>query len=77
MTKAEILRVQTYLRDKFKMDAITLHPRTTKDDSVEVTIGDEFIGVVFRDEEDGEISYDFHMAIMEIDLPPVAPAASS
>lgn len=69
MTKAEILRVQSYLRRKFEMDSITLHQRSNKDDSVEVTIGDEFIGVVFRDEEDGEVSYDFHMAIIEADLP--------
>jgi len=37
-----------------------------------VHIGDEFIGVVFRDEEDGEISYAFQMAILEIDLPDAA-----
>ncbi len=72
MTKSEILRVQAYLRDKFQMPSIIVHQRTKKEDSAEVTIGDEFIGVIFRDEEDGEVSYDFHMAIMEIDLPRVA-----
>lgn len=69
MTKSEIQRVQTYLRQKFQLPTITLHQRSKKDDSVEVTIGDEFIGVVFRDEEDDEVSYDFHMAIIEADLP--------
>ncbi|HET8726979.1 MAG TPA: DUF3126 family protein [Alphaproteobacteria bacterium] len=74
MTKTEILRIEAYLRDKFQMPAITLHQRSKKEDSVEVTIGDEFIGVIFRDDEDGEVSYDFHMAIMEIDLPASAGA---
>ena len=36
--------------------------------SAEVYLGDEFLGVVFRDEEDGELSYNFSMAILDIDL---------
>ena len=49
-----------------------MRERTQKDDSCEVYIGDEFIGVVFKDDEDDEISYAFQMAILEIDLPVVA-----
>lgn len=72
MDKSEVLRVQKYLRDTFGLDSIILRERTNKDDSAEVYIGDEFIGVVFKDEEDGEVSYAFQMAILEIDLPVVA-----
>ena len=68
MDKSEIKRVEKYLRDRFKMPAICVHPRPQKDDSAEVNIGDEFIGVIFKDEEDGEISYAFQMAILDIDL---------
>ncbi len=68
MDNAEIIRVQRYLRRKFRLDEISLHRRSNKDDSVEVNIGDEFIGVLFRDEEDGEVSYAFNMAILEFDL---------
>ena len=32
-------------------------------------IGEEFIGVIYRDEDDGEVSYDFNMAILAYDLP--------
>jgi len=39
-----------------------------------VRIGDEFIGTLHRDEEDGEVSFSLQMAILEEDLPP-APAA--
>lgn len=70
MDNSEILRVQKYLRDTFRLDTIALRKRTTKSDSVEVYVGDEFIGVVFKDEEDGEVSYAFQMAILEMDLPP-------
>ena len=66
MNRSELLRVEKYLRGKFANNAISL--KEQKDGSCEVLIGDEFIGVLFRDEEDGELSYAFHMAILEMDL---------
>jgi len=42
--------------------------RPRKDDSAELFIGDEFIGLIYRDDEDGETSYNFSMAILDIDL---------
>ncbi|MFZ3033437.1 MAG: DUF3126 family protein [Parvibaculum sp.] len=69
MDKSEIKRIEAYLRDKFRLSAISVFARPNKDDSVEVNIGDEFIGVIFKDEEDGEVSYAFQMAILDIDLP--------
>ncbi len=38
-------------------------------DSVEVMLGDEFIGLIYKDEDEGETSYAFHMSILEMDLP--------
>jgi len=67
--KNEISRVQTYFRSLFKLDTITVQARPNKDDSVEVSIDGEFIGVLFRDEDEGEVSYAFNMAILDIDLP--------
>ena len=68
MTPEEMNRVQTYLRMKFENDAVTLK-RGGKEDMVEVFLGDEFIGTMFRDEDEGEVPYDFNMAILEFDLP--------
>ena len=68
MNKSEIQRIETYLRQKFQLPSIIVRQRPQKDDSAEVHIGDEFIGVIFRDEDEGEISYAFNMAILEIDL---------
>ena len=74
MNRSEIWRVEKYLRNLFRLDTITLVERPKQPDSVEVLVNGEFIGVVFKDEEDGEISYAFNMAILEMDLPP-APAS--
>ncbi|MCW5192463.1 DUF3126 family protein [Burkholderia cenocepacia] len=43
-------------------------PRPKKDDSAEVYIGEEFIGVLFVDDEDDDRSFQFQMAILEEDL---------
>lgn len=69
MTFNEIAQVQKYLRDMFGNTRIKVHKRDQADDSAEVTLGEEFIGVVYRDEDEGEVSYAFNMAILEEDLP--------
>ena len=69
MTRSELWRLEKYLRNLFRLDTITVVERPKQDDSVEVLVNGEFIGVIFRDEEDGEISYAFNMAILEMDLP--------
>ncbi len=66
MNRSELLRVESYLRRKFGNNLISL--KEQKDGSCEVQLGDEFIGVVYRDDEDDDLSYDFHMAILDIDL---------
>ena len=35
---------------------------------IEVYSGEEFVGVLHRDEEDGEVSYDLHISILAEDL---------
>jgi hypothetical protein len=70
--RIEILRVQKYLRDTFRLDTIMVEGRPNKKDSAEVMVGAEFIGVVSRDDEDGEVCYQFNMAILDIDLPPAS-----
>jgi len=65
----EIRKLETFFRQKFEMPSLQVRRRPQKDDSAEVYMGDEFIGVLFRDDEDGEVSYNFQMAILDIDLP--------
>ena len=68
MKKEELSKLQKYLCGVFKHDAIEIRARPRKDDSAEVYIADEFIGVIYRDDEDEDLSYNFQMAILEFDL---------
>lgn len=68
VTREEIIKVENYLRRTFRLDTIEVRQRPNKDDSAEVYIGDEFIGVLFRDDDEGDLSYQFQMAILEFDL---------
>ncbi len=71
MTPDEITRLTNFLRTKFQLPSITVRQRPQKQDSAEVYIGEEFIGVLYRDDEDpDDLSYSFQMAILEFDLEP-------
>lgn len=68
LDKRELEKVQTYLRRTFQNTQIRVVARPRKQDSAEVYIGEEFVGVLFLDDEDGDRSYNFQMAILEQDL---------
>ena len=72
MNKSDIARLQKYLQEKFGNSKIQLVERRESKDSVEVTLAGEFIGVIYRDDDEGDISYDFNMAILDMDLPAAA-----
>ena len=67
MKPEEIRKLEAYFKRNFNKDMV-IKARPKKDESAEVYLGDEFLGVVFRDEEDGELSYSFSMAILDVDL---------
>lgn len=68
MNKPELAKLETYMRRTFANAAIRVVARPRKDDSAEVYIGEEFVGVIFVDDEDGDRSYNFSMAILDSDL---------
>lgn len=68
MDVQDIKKIDSYLKKLFNNPLIRVVPRPKKDDSAEVYIGEEFIGVIFLDDEDGDKSYNFSMAILETDL---------
>lgn len=69
ITPDELIKIQSYLRSKFGNEGLAVRPRSQTGDSIEVLINGEFIGLVYKDEDEGETSYDFNMAILAIDLP--------
>ncbi len=68
MNVQEVRKLDAYLKRLFGNQRIRVVPRPKKDDSAEVYIGEEFIGVLFLDDEDDDRSYNFQMAILEADL---------
>ncbi|RAI43343.1 DUF3126 family protein [Rhodoplanes roseus] len=68
MDALEIRKLEGYLRRLFGNARLRVVPRPKKDDSAEIYIGEEFIGVLFVDDEDDERSYNFQMAILGSDL---------
>lgn len=67
MTREESLRVEAYLKQKLNPD-IRLAARKETSDSVEVYLGSEFIAVVYKDEDEGEVSYALNMTVLQEDL---------
>ena len=68
MNKTELAKVERYLRQTFANHSLRVVARPKKEDSAEVYVGDEFIGVLFLDDEDGDRSFNFNMAILDTDL---------
>jgi Protein of unknown function (DUF3126) len=64
----EVRKLDAYLKRLFGNNKIRVVPRPKKDDSAEVYIGEEFVGVLFIDDEDDERSYQLQIAILETDL---------
>jgi hypothetical protein len=60
--------LNAYLRRKFDNEQIRVVPRPKKTDSLEVYIGEEFIGVLFVENEKGRRSYIFELPILDVDL---------
>ncbi len=67
MTKPEIAKLQDYLRRTFANNNIRIVAMKAAD-SAEVYIGEESIGVIADDKEDGDDSFVFRMPILDIDL---------
>ena len=68
MDKTELAKIERFLRRTFAKQSIRVVARPRKTDSAEVYVGEEFLGVLFLDDEDGDKSYSFQMAILDADL---------
>jgi hypothetical protein len=75
LNKNDIARVQAYLRTTLGNDRIAIDVPKKAGAPVEVRVGEDFIGVIHRDDDEGEVSFSLVVSILEEDLPPVAAAA--
>ncbi len=68
---APVPTLTTYLRAKFDNEKIKVVTRPKKTDSLEAYIDEEFLGVLFLENEKGRRSYIFELPILDVDLDPV------
>ena len=67
MDVQEVKKLDAYLKRLFGNARIRVVPRPKKEDSAEVYIGEEFIGVLFFDEKDASSAF-FELPILALDL---------
>ena len=68
MDRITLKKIENFFKQKFNNRKIKIEGRTNKEDSADVLIEDEFIGVIFEDNEDGETCFQFNMTILNEDL---------
>lgn len=68
MQKTEIEKLTRYFRRVFGNPQITVRARPKLADSAELYVGEEFLGIISRIEDEGETSFDLSMSILDIDL---------
>ena len=68
MDRITLKKIENFFKQKFNNKKIKIEGRANKNDSAEVLINDEFIGVVFEDSEDGDTCYQFNMTILNEDF---------
>jgi len=66
MKPEEIRKLDAYFKKVFQNPRLEVKARPRKTDSCELFVGDEFLGLIYKDEDDGD--YNFSMAILDIDL---------
>lgn len=64
----EMTQLKNHLERTFQCSGITVMKREKAEDSIEVMKDQEFIGVIYKIIDEGETSFDFNMAILDIDL---------
>jgi hypothetical protein len=67
-TADEMVKLKAHMERTLKCTDLLLKKRDKVNDSVEVMASGEFVGVIYKIIDEGETSYNFEMAILDIDL---------
>ena len=68
MDSFEIKKINAYFNKQFNTNDFSLKVDDNNEDSAEVYFKNEFLGLIYKDDEDGEIAFQFHMTILDEDL---------
>jgi hypothetical protein len=66
--KQDIPRLEKYLRKLFRTEALRIVPNARKADMAEVFIGEDYLAPLYREDEDGDVSYQLQLVILDLDL---------
>ena len=73
LTAGETKKIELYLRQSLGVKELHLTPQPPE---AEVSIGEKFVGVVYPDDQNGQRTFYFEMAIFDSDLDQGEPARS-
>ncbi len=68
MTEDELNNIKNYLNKVFKTQEFIVKKRKSIDDSCEIYLGEEFLGLIYKENDEGEEDYQFNMAILKQDI---------
>ena len=68
MTDQELEKIRNYLNNIFNTHDFIVKKRKSIEDSCEVYFKEEFLGLIYKENEEGEEDYQFHMTILKDDL---------
>ncbi|GBR06161.1 DUF3126 family protein [Acetobacter oeni] len=69
ISPGEIARLQVCLRRLLGSQGLTVNPPPRPGLSVELAVNGEVIGTLHRDDDEGEVSYNLNIVLLEEDLP--------
>ncbi len=67
ITPKEIELLTQYIQKKFGNKDLRF-VKGLSEDSVELLLKDEFIGTIYKDDDNGDVSYDLNISILDFDL---------
>tara|TARA_B100001559_G_C16101306_1_gene439558 strand:+ start:371 stop:583 length:213 start_codon:yes stop_codon:yes gene_type:complete len=68
MTEDELNNIEDYLNKVFRTDHFQVKKRKSIEDSCEIYLEEEFLGLIYKETDEGEEDYQFHMTILKDDL---------
>ena len=68
MNDIKLKKIQNYLNNLFDTDHFVVKKRKNINDSFEIYIKDEFLGLIYEEIDENEKAYQFHMTILDEDL---------
>lgn len=68
MNDKKLIQIQNYLNNLFDTENLVLKKRKNIEDSLEIYIKDEFLGLIYEEIDENEKAYQFHMTILDEDL---------